>query len=181
MNALSVLRGLAANNAWSNLRLHRACAKLGVADYEAERTSFFPSIPKTLNHILIVDWYYLDALEAGGKGRSLFSNEVPFPALAPLAAAQREADMRLVAFTDGLKDEAALDAEVRMERRDRVQIDRVGNVLLHLNVHQIHHRGQVHAMLSGTAEPPPQLDEFFMTEELPLREHELRELGLPIR
>jgi uncharacterized damage-inducible protein DinB len=52
---------------------------------------------------------------------------------------------------------------------------------MHLNVHQIHHRGQVHAMLAGTAVKPPQLDEFFMSEELPLREAELRELGLPLR
>jgi len=154
---------------------------LAVDDYEAERISFFPSIPRTLNHILVVDWYYLDALEGGGKGRSIFSNDMPFRVLEQLAAAQREADMRLVAFTDALKDEAALDAEVRMERREHVQVDCVGNVLLHLGVHQIHHRGQVHAMLSGTAERPPQLDEFFMAEELPLREHELRELGLPIR
>jgi uncharacterized damage-inducible protein DinB len=54
-------------------------------------------------------------------------------------------------------------------------------VLMHLHVHQIHHRGQVHAMLAGTPVKPPQLDEFFMREELPLREAELRELGLPIR
>lgn len=35
-------------------------------------------------------------------------------------------------------------------------------------------------MLSGTAVKPPQLDEFFMAEDLPLREAELRELGLPL-
>jgi len=45
--------------------------------------------------------------------------------------------------------------------------------------HQIHHRGQVHAMLAGTRVAPPQLDEFFLREELPLRAHELDELGLP--
>ncbi|HSN97654.1 MAG TPA: DinB family protein [Candidatus Nanopelagicales bacterium] len=181
MNALDLLRGLAANNAWSNLRLHRACARLAKADYEARRTSFFPSIPQTLNHILIVDWYYLDALERGGKGRSLFENEMPFPELDALAAAQREADMRLVAFTNHLQDEASLDAEVQLERPDHVQVERVGDVLLHLDVHQVHHRGQVHAMLAGTPVPPPQLDEFFLREELPLREQELRDLGLPIR
>jgi hypothetical protein len=35
-------------------------------------------------------------------------------------------------------------------------------------------------MLAGTDVPPPQLDEFFMREELPLREKELVELGLPL-
>jgi uncharacterized damage-inducible protein DinB len=180
MNALDLVRRAAANNSWSNLRLHRACARLSREDYGARRTSFFPSIPETLNHILIVDWYYLDALERGGRGRALFEDEMPFADLAPLVKAQREADMRLVAFTNGLKSEDALHTEVRLERRDRVQVEDVGDVLMHLNVHQIHHRGQIHAMLAGTPVPPPQLDEFFMREELPLREEELRELGLPL-
>ena len=34
-------------------------------------------------------------------------------------------------------------------------------LLAHLFEHQAHHRGQAHAMLSGTAVAPPQLDEFF--------------------
>lgn len=174
-----MLRRMAGNNAWSNLRLYRAVEKLSAAEFAAERTSFFPSLPLTLNHILTVDWYYLDALEAGGKGYSVFDVEVPFPEIGPLAAAQREADRRLVAFTNGL-DPAALGAEVRLDRRERVQIERVEDVLLHLFTHQIHHRGQVHAMLAGTSVKPPQLDEFFMREELPLRESELSELGLPL-
>jgi uncharacterized damage-inducible protein DinB len=181
MNALHVVRRLAENNAWSNLRLHRACARLSQADLDAERTSFFPTILRTLNHILIVDWYYVDALEHAGRGRSVFADEEPFAALEPLARAQREVDARLVAFTRALADEAALDVEVRLERQDHVQVERAGDVLLHLAAHQIHHRGQVHAMLSGTPVAPPQLDEFFMSEELPLREEELRALGLPLR
>jgi uncharacterized damage-inducible protein DinB len=180
MNALSIVRRLAGNNAWSNLRLHRACALLARPDYEATRTSFFPSIPQTLNHILIVDWYYIDALEKGGKGRSLFDDEMPFGDLAALSEAQRKSDARLVAFTNALASEDALGEEVRLARRDHVQIERVGDVLLHLSAHQIHHRGQVHAMLAGTPAPPPQLDEFFMREELPLREAELTELGLSL-
>jgi uncharacterized damage-inducible protein DinB len=179
MNALDTVRRLARNNAWSNLRLHRACARLSRDELDAKRTSFFPSIPETLNHILIVDWYYLDALEKGGKGYAVFDDEMPFREAAALARAQRDADMRLVAFAERL-DDAALDAEVRMQRKDHVQVERVGDVLLHLSVHQIHHRGQVHAMLAGTSVAPPQLDEFFMSEELPLREEELRELGLPL-
>jgi len=51
-------------------------------------------------------------------------------------------------------------------------------VLTHLFVHQIHHRGQAHAMLAGTRIKPPQLDEFFLAGDAPLREHELKELGL---
>lgn len=179
MSEILLIQRLAANNAWANLRLHRACDALSKSDFDAKRTSFFPSIPETLNHILIVDWYYLDALEDGGKGRTLFEDEMPFREQEPLARAQREVDMKLVAFTRRI-DEAALDARVRLERTDHVQVESARDVLMHLFEHQIHHRGQVHAMLAGTPVKPPQLDEFFLREELPLRESELRELGLPL-
>ena len=179
MKTVEQLERMAANNAWSNHRIHRACAALEQAEYEARRTSFFPSIPKTLNHILIVDWYYLDALERGGKGRRLFDDEMPFVERTALAEAQRAADLRLLAFVRGLRDEE-LAADVALERADHIQTESVVDVLMHLFVHQIHHRGQVHAMLAGTKVKPPQLDEFFLREELPLREQELREIGLPL-
>src|SRR5437868_13365726 len=54
---------MAYNNAWANHRLLTACCKLSHADFEAPRTSFFPSLKATLNHIVTVDWYYIDALE----------------------------------------------------------------------------------------------------------------------
>jgi uncharacterized damage-inducible protein DinB len=172
---------MAANNAWSNLRLLRVCTALPREEYVAPRTSFFPSIPETLNHILIVDWYYLDALEEGGRGRTVFASEVPHPEIGDLIPAQDAADRRLVAFTRALRDEDdALARPVRLERDDHVQVETVVDVLLHLFTHQIHHRGQVHAMLAGTSVRPPQLDEFFLREELPLRRDELATLGLPL-
>jgi len=58
-----------------------------------------------------------------------------------------------------------------------VQKERADRLLLHLFQHQIHHRGQAHAMLSGTSAPPPQLDEFFSVAEAPLRAVEFNELG----
>jgi len=49
------LRAMAYNNAWANHRLLSACAALSQAEFEAPRTSFFPSIQATLNHILVID------------------------------------------------------------------------------------------------------------------------------
>jgi uncharacterized damage-inducible protein DinB len=50
-------------------------------------------------------------------------------------------------------------------------------LLLHVFQHQIHHRGQAHAMLSSTSVFPPQLDEFFSAAEAPLRAAEFAALG----
>jgi uncharacterized damage-inducible protein DinB len=170
MNGLAILLGLAENNAWSNRRLLGACAKLSGAELRAPRTSFFPTLHGTLTHITLVDEYYLDALEGNGRGRAAFANEDPFADLAALAAAQRALDRRLVDFVRALPDEAALDRPVSIERRTGVEVEGVGPLLLHLLQHQIHHRGQVHAMLAGTQVPPPQLDEFFLDGDLPHRQ-----------
>jgi len=184
MDALECLRRMAHNNAWANLRLHRAVAELDEAAYRATRTSFFPSIHRTLVHILYVDLFYVDALEAAGRGRSLYpemercDREGSF---AEVRDGQAAVDRRLRGFVEAMTAPAELDRPVHIERRDHVQVESRGDVLLHLFEHQIHHRGQAHAMLSGTAVAPPQLDEFFLREELPLRRAELEALGLPLR
>jgi uncharacterized damage-inducible protein DinB len=180
MDALSLLVRMARNNAWANHRLYAACSGLSPTDLHAMRTSFFPTLMKTLNHNLIVDWYYVDALAREGRGRAVFATEEPFAELPPLREAQRAVDARLVALVASLGSEAELDAEVRLERESHVQVERAGDVLAHLFQHQVHHRGQTHAMLAGTTVKPPQLDEFFLREELPLRQRELEELGLPL-
>jgi uncharacterized damage-inducible protein DinB len=167
---------MAHNNAWANHRLLTACTKLGDAAFQATRVSFFPSIMATLNHNLTVDWFYVDALEGGNLGPKAFENENPCPTMAALLPAQATVDRRLIAFCDNLT-EASLAGETRIHRQDRIQVDRTDRVLLHLFEHQIHHRGQAHAMLAGTDVKPPQLDEFFMTDEAPLRADELKTLG----
>lgn len=185
MNSLECLRRMAHNNAWANLRLHRAVGQLSEEEYRAQRTSFFPSLHLTLVHILFVDRFYLDALEGGGgHGQELWPESDRFEreeSHARVRELQAQVDQQLIRFVEGLRSEQDLETPVRIERRDHVQVERLGDVLLHLFQHQIHHRGQAHAMLAGTRIPPPQLDEFFLSEELPLREAELKELNLPLR
>ncbi|TIY07700.1 MAG: damage-inducible protein DinB, partial [Mesorhizobium sp.] len=50
MDLLDHIRRMARNNLWSNDRLYRAVLELKPGEFEAERTSFFPSIKATLNH-----------------------------------------------------------------------------------------------------------------------------------
>ena len=172
---------MARNNAWANHRLYEACGRLSDVERRRDRTSFFRSIHATLSHILIVDWYYLDALEEGGRGPTLYANPEPFASFPDLDAAQRDADRRLVAYCERLTDTAA-DREVVLVREAGARHpERVAAVLAHLFQHQIHHRGQVHAMLTGTAIPPPQLDEYFLREDAEGRADDLRALGLPVR
>lgn len=183
MNLAHHLATEAYQNAWANHRLLEACGQLTVEEFAARRTSFFPSIKATLNHTLTVDWFYLEALERSRAGLAPhddpgrhFEPEEPFDDCAALAKAQHEADRRLIAYCTSL-DEARLDDIVLIPRRAGVQRESVRRLLAHLFEHQIHHRGQAHAMLAGTRIKPPQLDEFFCSAEAHLRAAEFAELG----
>lgn len=170
------MRTLARANRLANHRLHAACSQLAPDEFKATRISFFPSLWATLNHILIVDWYYIAALHREPDQTKAWNSETPFDALPPLAEAQRLSDERLIAWCDHA-DDAALDEIVGMDRGSFVQRDRARDVLLHLFTHQVHHRGQAHAMLSGTSVKPPQLDEFVMPSDAKFRVEDMRTLG----
>ncbi len=169
-------RAFAYNNAWANHRLLAACANLSQAEFEAKRTGFFPSLQLTLNHIYVIDLFYVDALEGGWLGPSAWANEVPCASVAELTPAQAAVDRRLIAICDTMKSEG-LDDVVRINRDTHVQTERRDRLLMHLFQHQIHHRGQAHGMLSTTSVKPPQLDEFFAEGEAPLRAAEFASLG----
>jgi uncharacterized damage-inducible protein DinB len=176
MDAVLPYRAMAYNNGWANHRLLTACIKLSQADFVAPRTGFFPSLRATLNHILIIDHFYVDAMEGGTLGPAAWADPEPCDTVIVLRDAQRDVDRRLIAVVERL-GVADLDRIVNIPRADRIQQERIDRLLLHLFQHQIHHRGQAHAMLSATAVRPPQLDEFFPEGEAPLRAKEFAELG----
>lgn len=162
MTEKSSFRAQAYNNAWASYRILGACGQLSSDALLAKRTSFFPTILATLNHIVTVDWFYVSALEGASMGPDAFEPENPFSDFIELKKAQEEVDRRLIAVCDQM-DAAALAGVIELDRGTRIQIERADRVLLHLFQHQTHHRGQVHAMLSGTNTRPPQLDEFYLT------------------
>jgi uncharacterized damage-inducible protein DinB len=169
-------RQLARNAALANRRLHLACAALQPGEWGAARVSFFPSIEATLNHILVVGWFYGDALQGGALGPAAWADEVPCRSVGALALAQQKLDAEVMAFCDGLTAEQ-LQAEVRIRRVGRVQVETVADTLMHLFLHDQHHRGQVHAMLAGSSVRPPQLDEFFMADDAGARGDDLAAIG----
>lgn len=167
----------AENNAWSNQRLYAACAALPAEAYFAKRPCFFGSIHNTLYHLLLVDHRYMARIE----GRPVPDNlprDAPNGDLAAMSASQRAADRRLIDLVRGL-GAARLAEPVRIvDEAGQAWSDPLHRVLAHLFVHQVHHRGQVHDLLSQTSVAPPQLDEFFLTQDAARRDEEMRALGL---
>lgn len=178
MELVTHFRRMARNNAWSNWRLLKACSRLSPEEFRATRTSFFPSIQATLDHILVVDLYYLDALEGGRLGYAHLSARQPLQDFAVIRTDQIATDQRLIGFCDRLTAEE-LSRVIGIDRGPKgIDYETVCDTLAHLFVHQIHHRGQVHAMLAGTAIKPPQLDEYFLQFDATVRAADLAALGI---
>jgi len=154
MDALTLLRIQARANRLANVRLHGAMSALTADELQAPCTAFFPTLMATSNHIVGVDEYDVGVLHGQAGG-----------------------DARLIAWLDAV-DSAALERTVHMPRGGRrVQRDAAAHMLAHLFMHQTHHRGQLHAMLSGTGVAPPQVDEFLMPSEPHMRAVEMAALG----
>ena len=157
-------REMALNNAWANATLYAAMSPLSQADFTALRPGFFPSLAATMDHIYAVDLYYIDALEQGGLGRSVY-DRAPVTSVAELGGLQSRADLRLARFCSALTPDI-LARRVRTERAHDPEVtERTDMLLLHLFQHQVHHRGQAHVQLQDAGIAPPQLDEFFLDDD----------------
>lgn len=177
MEIVELLRTKARANLLMNRRLHAAMLALDDAAFHAPRTSFFPSLAATLNHILAVDIYYIAALHGEPDMAAQYDAFRPCASMAELAPRQALSDERLIAFCDGLEpgDEPRV---IALDRGPGKQEHApLVHVVEHLLMHQIHHRGQVHAMLSGTSIAPPQLDEFLLPSDAERHASDLAALG----
>lgn len=169
-------RQLARNARLANQRLAIAIASLNPGEWDARRTSFFPSLRATMNHIYTVDLFYADAMQGGTLGPAAFSPQEPFADPASLFASQTRLDQTIINLVDALMP-ADLTRPVHIHRAARIQTETMADTLMHVFLHDQHHRGQVHAMLSGTTAAPPQLDEFIMADDARFRTADLATLG----
>jgi uncharacterized damage-inducible protein DinB len=173
---LRTYRKLAQANRLANARLHRAIARLDPSDLTAPRPAFFGSLQKTLNHILMVDRFYLNALLGLPLNRAYLDEATFCTDLPTLADWQATSDRALLSHVEGLTP-ATLVETVAIDRGERVQHDRRDDILSHVFQHQTHHRGQVHGMLSATALKPPQLDEFIVGDDHAARAEDMAQIG----
>ena len=148
---------MAAYNRWANARLYEAVGKLPPEEVAAPRSGFFPSLLKTLNHILVGDTVWMGRLD--GTGSSVTSlDQILHTDLAALQVARVAMDSRIVAYVDALAPTRLEEDLVYRTMAGDPMRTQVTQVLAHFFNHQTHHRGQAHAMLSSTEVAPPSLD-----------------------
>lgn len=138
----------AAYNAWANRRLYASCEGLTPSQYRQDRGAFFGSVHGTLNHILVADRIWMGRFtRMDGSNDRL--DAILHEEFEPLRLARVAEDARIATFVAGL-DGSALGADLSYLHRSGATFSQpLDTALDHFFNHQTHHRGQVHALLSG--------------------------------
>ena len=148
-------------NAWANSRLYEAAARLSAEQYRADRGAFFKSVHGTLNHLLATDRIWLQRFTGEGEAPDSL-DAILFETFEALHAAREAEDRRIIDFVDGL-DEGRINGTIKYRRVSSPEQfeQQLAPALAHWFNHQTHHRGQVHALLTGLVGEAPPLDLLF--------------------
>lgn len=153
-------------NAWQNGQVRAACEKLTEAELRADRGAFFGSVMATLNHILWGDTMWMSRLD-GGEGPRVDAKDHAdlCPTFAVWAQERMRMDQRIAQWAERVT-EADLDGRLTwhavMLGKDMSKP--MGLCVVHMFNHQTHHRGQIHAMLTGLGRDPGDTDLVLMPE-----------------
>jgi uncharacterized damage-inducible protein DinB len=148
----SYVRTMARYNAWQNANVFGASARLTDAQRKENRGTFFGSIHATLNHILWADNLWMMRFGAAPPPEKLTIADglTLFEDWETLTSERNRFDQIIRDWADRLEP-SDLDGDLtwvsgatgREMTRPRAL------VVTHIFNHQTHHRGQVHAMLTG--------------------------------
>ena len=145
-------------NAWANNRIYDAAARLNTEQYRADRGAFFKSVHGTLNHLLVTDRLWMKRFTGEGEAPDRL-DAILFETLEELRPAREAEDRRIVQWLDGLDDRrVAGTIKYRRVSSPEEFEQQLSLALAHWFNHQTHHRGQVHALLTGLVGKAPELD-----------------------
>lgn len=149
-------RLMARYNTWQNNSLVTAADGLSGAARQKDRGAFFQSITATFNHLYWADALIVQRLKGNKRPEDTITHSLSDPAdwgTFKTLRAQRNEDIQ--EWADGLADvdlDGMLiwypgDGSTRIERPKAL-------CATELFSHQIHHRGQIHAMLTAAGAVP---------------------------
>jgi uncharacterized damage-inducible protein DinB len=145
-------------NAWANDRLYETAARLSGEQYRADRGAFFKSVHGTLNHLLVTDRIWMQRFTGEGDAPNRL-DAILFEAFDELRVARAAEDRRILRFVAGL-DDRRIEGTIKYRRVSSPEEfeQALAPALAHWFNHQTHHRGQVHALLTGLLGQAPELD-----------------------
>lgn len=161
MTLLDHYRMFGRYNVWANGLLFDAAGALSREQYQADRGAFFKSVHGTLNHLLATDRIWMKRFTGEGEAPDRL-DAILYETCDGLHAARIAEDARILGYVDGL-DERRLNGTIKFRRVSSPEEfeQQLAPALAHWFNHQTHHRGQVHALLTGLTGGAPELDLLF--------------------
>lgn len=148
MESPDLFRQLAHYNRQMNESIYEVCRDLSDDERRQGMNTFFGSIHRTLNHILLADLIWLGRLKGQPFVVQSLDQEL-YEQFAELEQARKQADQDLERLVSALGNEdIAASLTYRSIFSGKETTSTRGRILLHVFNHQTHHRGQVTAMLS---------------------------------
>ena len=159
MSEKSQLILMAKYNQLMNQRLLTAASQLSPDSLAEDKGAFFKSVIVSLNHILIGDLLWLSRFANHPSAyvtlKPLFKrkhpsslDEILYANLSDFTKEREQIDSIIIEWCNEIIEDD-LDKPLRHKNFKEVEFNkRLGDLILHLFLHQIHHRGQVTTLLS---------------------------------
>jgi uncharacterized damage-inducible protein DinB len=148
---------MARYNTWQNENIFKSAAHLSDADRKAERGAFFGSIHATLNHVLWADQMWLWRFDANERpaAKTITDGLAQFEDWDALRAQRSAFDAGIETWARGVS-ERDLSGDLAWLSGGTGQTMTTPRwvAITHVFNHQTHHRGQVHALLTGFGVKP---------------------------
>ncbi len=148
-------------NTWQNNNIYDAANRLGDRDRKQDRGAFFGSIHATLNHVLWADQMWMMRFGAAQvpAAKTITDGLAQFEVWDELHAARRALDGEIESWANALSvhdlegELAWVSGGTGLNMRTPRWV-----AITHVFNHQTHHRGQVHALLTGVGIKPGMTD-----------------------
>jgi uncharacterized damage-inducible protein DinB len=145
-------------NQWANTLIYECASCLPDIDYRSDRGAFLKSVHGTLNHMLGADQFWMHRFTGQGEFPKAL-NEILFDDFDVLRLARSAMDQRILDWVETLNDATLLSIISYTPASNPVPVNELlAPNLDHFFNHQTHHRGQIHALLTGFGLNAPSLD-----------------------
>ncbi|MFV2056393.1 MAG: DinB family protein [Thiohalomonadales bacterium] len=159
MSEKSQLILLAKYNRLMNERIIEASESLSIDSFNENKGAFFSSVVGTLNHILNGDILWLERFSAHSSAYVSLKpisglkipkelNAILFGDLVSFKEERSMLDRVIIEWCNELKEDDLKDSLQYTNFKGEAHSKRFGDLILHVFLHQIHHRGQITTLLS---------------------------------
>lgn len=130
---------------WANKQLEVVMSDLTSDLFTHHALGGHVSVRDTMVHIMSAEWGWVEA--CGGKPRGPALDALDYPSVASLFECWNQVEGHTRTFVSGLCDEDLHQAITFTLDKDLKTCMAMGDVLRHVAIHGIHHRGQVALLL----------------------------------